>query len=325
MLQHMNAYDRPLQVEVSRRTLLKYSITSLAGLVIGSQILRSTNAQGGVPPAPINLRIAGSIPPLFCFAYIDPSIPSHANQESIIARYPLTIVPQDVRPMYIQWRNRIKHLNPNILMLGYQMVIEETTVPGPGHEVLRSVKDSWCTYPGGYLPTVQVKPGPRNFRIYDPRKPEWQDSFLASCRATLQSYPYDGLYLDQCTVFEIAHLLPAVKAEMRQSLQVTLLRLRREFPDTILIGNSSYNWQGLNGELNEGRPEKMLEELAPFDGHAQPTMDLYESLLKDPNDIEKVKREMALAHSRGAYYSAAVDNQHVLWFDAFDEVMAKYK
>ena len=83
------------------------------------------------------------------------------------------------------------------------------------------------------------------------------------------------------------------------------MRLRQEFPYTILIGNSSYNWQGLNGELNEGRPENMLAGLSPFDGHAQPTMDLYESLLKDPNDIETVKREMALAHSQGAYYSAA--------------------
>ena len=312
--------DRLLQSELSRRALLKYSIAGLAGLAFGTQTLQTLQA-AGVPQAPSSLRV-GPPPPLFCIAYIDPDIPSHANQESLIARYPLTLVPQDMRSTHVKWRDRIKHLNPKISMLGYQVVIEETTVPGPGHEVLRSVKDSWCTYPGGYQPTVRE---PRNFRIYDPRKPEWQESFLAACRATLQSYPYNGLFLDQCSVFEKAHPLSAVKAEMRQALQVTLLRLRREFPGIILIGNSSYNWQGLNGELNEGQPKKMLEELAPFDGHAQPTMDLYESILKNPNDIETVRREMALAHSQGAYYSAAVDAQHVLWFDAFDEVMTQYR
>lgn len=344
MLQHINDRDRFPQADLSRRALLKCSIVGLSGLAFGSQAQETLSGQAaGAPQAPRNLRVDSSgqaagapqssanfcadpcTPPLFCIAYIDPNIPSQANQESIIARYPLTLVPQDMHAGHVQWRDRIKHLNPNILMLAYQMVIEETTVPGPGHEVMRSVINSWCMYPGGYHPTVRVHPGPREFHIYDPRKPEWQESFLAACRVTLQSYPYNGLFLDQCTVFEKAHLDPAVKAEMRDALQVTLLRLRREFPGMLLIGNSGYNWQGLNGELSEGRPKYMLEELAPFDGHAQPTMDLYQSLLKHPHDIETVKREMALAHSKGAYYSAAVDNQHVLWFDAFDEVMTKYK
>ena len=313
----MNDRDRLLQSELSRRALLKYSIAGLAGLAFGTQTLQTLQA-AGVPQAPSTLRVDPP-PPLFCIAYIDPDIPSHANQESLIARYPLTIVPQNMRSTHVQWRDRIKHLNPKISMLGYQMVIEETTVPGPGHDVMRLVKDSWCMYPDGYHPTV----GPRNFRIYDPRKPEWQESFLAACRTTLQSYPYKGLFLDQCTVYEKAHPLPAVKAEMRQALQVTLLRLRREFPGVILMGNSRYNWQGLNGEMNEGQPKNMLAELAPFDGHAQPTMDLYVSLLKNPNDIETVKREMALAHSQGAYYYACVDFQHVLWFDVFDERSAQ--
>jgi hypothetical protein len=324
MLHSMNDRDCFLQSELSRRTMLKYSIAGLVGLAFGSQILQTRQSVGALQ-APANPRMDAPIPPLFCIAYIDPGIPSQANQESIIARYPLAIVPQDMRANRVQWKDRIKHLNPNILMLGYQMVIEETTVPGPGHDVMRLVQNSWCMYPGGFYPTVQVEPGPRNFRIYDPRQLEWQESFLAACRAMLESYPYNGIFLDQCTVYEKAALLPAVKAEMRQALQVTLLRLRREFPSLFLIGNSSYNWQGLNGELNEGRSEKMGVELAPFVGHALPTMDLYQSLLTNPNDIETVKREMALAHSKGAFYSAAVDYQHVLWFDAFDEIMAKYK
>ncbi|MCA9422238.1 MAG: hypothetical protein KC592_14540, partial [Nitrospira sp.] len=305
---------------------LKYSIAGVAGLAFSSQFPQNHRAQGtGTLLSPTNLRVDHPIPPLFCTAYIDPGIPTQANQEAIIARYPLTLVPQDMRAKHIQWRNRIKHLNSNILMLGYQMVIEETSVPGPGHDRMRLVKDSWCEYPGGYHPTVKGYPSNRDLRIFDPRRVEWQEAFLEACRAMLGSYPYNGLFLDQCTVYEKAHPIPTVKAEMRHALQITLLRLRHEFPNTILIGNSSYNWQGLNGEMNEGRPEQILLEFAPFDGHVQPTMDLYATILKDPTDIERVKQDMALVHSLGAFFSAAVDYQHVLWFDAFDEVIAKYK
>ncbi len=331
-MQHdMNDHCRFLQSELSRRALLKYSIAGLAGLTLGPQILQTLSAQGaGTPPSPAGLRLKGSrslLPPLFCTAYIDPDIPSQAGQESLIARYPLTLVPQDMRATHTQWRDRIKQLNSAILMLGYLMVIEETTVPGPGHDVMRLVKNSWCVHPGGYYPTVQIEPGPRTFRIFDPRKPEWQESFLAACRATLQSYPYDGVYLDQCTVYDIAHPLPNVRAEMRQALQVILLRLRQEFPSAILIGNSSYDWAGLNGELNEGRPGNLRAELAPFIEHAQPEIQLYQSLLRNPFDIETVKREMAAAHLYGAFYGAAPVNnyQHALWFEVFNEVIAAHR
>jgi hypothetical protein len=324
MLHTVNDRDRCLQSELSRRALLKYAMAGLAGLTFFSQTPQSLQA-AGAPQTPTRLRVdSPPPPPLFCIAYIDPDIPSQANQESLIARYPLILIPQDMRATHVQWRDRIKRLNPNILMLGYQMVIEETAVPGPGHDRMRLVKDAWCVYPDGSHPTVTVWPTPRDLRIFDPRKVEWQEAFMEACRITLHSYPYDGLFLDQCTVFEKAHPDPRVKAEMRQALQIPLLRIRQEFPNAILIGNSRYNWQGLNGELNEGRPADMLTELAPFDGHVQPTMDLYNTILKDPNDVERVKREMAFAHSQGAYYSAAVDYQHVLWFDVFDGVMARY-
>ena len=154
---------------------------------------------------------------------------------------------------------------------------------------------------------LTIRAASMDFRIFDPRKVEWQEAFLEACRITLQSYPYDGLFLDDCTVFDIADPLPTVRAQVRQALQVTLLRLRQEFPHAIVIGNSSYNWQGLNGELNEDRPESLLAEVAPFAGHVQPTMDLYGTILKDPNDIERVKWERALAHSLGTCYSAAVN------------------
>lgn len=307
---------------LSRRTFLQASMAGLAGLAFASQSLKPSPV-GALNP-PTNVRVDPRMPPLFCIAYVDPEISSQAGQEAAIARYPLTIVPQSVRPAQMRWRDDIKELNPKILMLGYQIVIEETMVPGPGHDQMRRAQNSWCVYPGGHKPTVDVGTSRRNLRLFDPRNPEWQEAFLNACRATLESYPYDGLFLDQCSVFEKAHPFPNIKAEMRHALQATLLRLRQEFPNTLLIGNSSYNWQGLNGELNEGRIAALTTELAAFDGHATPTIELYHSLLHHPHDVETVRREMALTHARGALYSASTNYQQILWFDLFDDVIAQH-
>ena len=322
MVSHSLQEQYGMNGTLTRRNFLKWSMGGIASLSSTLVISKSPIAQ--VVPVSSNSQI-GSIPPLYCVAYINPDLPNQANQEAVIARYPLTLVPQDMRVTHVRWRDHIKHLNSNISMLGYQQVITETSIPGPGHEVMRRVKDAWCAYPGGMTPRGSLGRSREDPRLFDPRKGEWQEAFLEACRTTLQSYPYAGLFLDNCTVFEMAHPVPAVKSEMRQALQATLLRLREEFPKVILIGNSSYNWKGLNGEMNESRPKKMIEELASFDGHALPAMDLYVSMLTDSNDVARVRREMVVAHSQGASYGACVDYQHVLWFDAFDEIMAKYR
>lgn len=319
----MNADEYLVNANMSRRSFLKHSTAGLVALTLGCSHPNTGGQAQGISHSRVTGTTRGvqSIPPLYCIAYIDPDIPSQANQESMVARYPLALVPQDSRRSHVQWRDRIKLLNPQIILLGYQLTIDETTVPGPGHDRLRLAKDSWCVYPNGHIPRIP----PKSFRVYDPRKVEWQEAFLEACHITLASYPYDGLFLDDCTVFDIAHPSVLVRSEMREALQATLLRLRKAFPHTIFVGNGSENWIGLNGEMNEGRPQQMVQELALFSGHAHPGIDLYYSSLEGPNDIEKVKREMAVAHSQGAFYGAAVDMQHVLWFDAFDEVMARYK
>ena len=53
-------------------------------------------------------------------------------------------------------------------------------------------------------------------------------------------------------------------------------------------------------------------------------MNMYLSMLKSPDDLETVKREMALAHSYGSYYGACVSGSTALWFDEFDDVIAKF-
>ena len=218
----------------------------------------------------------------------------------------------------------MRSLNPDIVLLGYQMVIQRPKAPGPGNTILRKSRD-YAVYPWGTVPTVPGEhPGART-EIYDPRSPHWQDLFIKACGATLNSYPFDGLFLDQCTVFFKASPIPYVREEMRKALQATLIRLRNEFPDANLVGNSAYNWVGLNGEMDEGRPDDMAKQFAPFSGHVPPYMNMYQSVLKRANDVETVKREIAMAFRYGAYYGAAVNYQHVLWFDVFNRVMEEYR
>ena len=311
--------QRLLDTDTSRRSFIVYSIGSLAGLACSPLLAPGSEHS--------SLAAAQSIPlptiaPLFCTAYIDPTIPQQAGQEAIVARYPLVLVPQDVNAPFVRWRDRVKELNSSIVMLGYQVVIEETTVPGPGHAKQRELSDSWCVYPDGSYPTIEYLK--KKLRLFDPRKKEWQDNFVEACRATVNSYPYDGLFLDQCSVHEIAHPVEEVRSEMRQALQNTLTMVRKEFPSHILAGNSRYHWSGLNGELNEGRANNM-DELNPFSGHVGPRIQMYQSLLRHSYDIGIMKKEMAKTHARGAFYGAAVNYQHALWFDEFDEVIAQFK
>lgn len=312
---------------LSRRTFVLRSLGGMLGLMLGLDRTHAANVINVAPTSPQQIDYVQkfrSIPLLFCTAYITPDAPGQEGQERIVARYPLVLVPQDARSAFVQWRDHVKVLNPSIVMLGYQIVIEESTVPGPGHDILVTrgrAANAFCVYPGGFMPTVNVNGWRR--RIYDPRNAQWQAAFLDACRATLASYPYDGLFLDQCTVYDKAHPLPSVRLEMRQALQETILQLRKEVPATILVGNSSYDWAGLNGELCEGRANDMKKESALAFGHNVPRMEFYQSVLGRSDDIETVTREMALAHSYGAFYGAAVDYQHVLWFDLFDDVVAR--
>lgn len=263
------------------------------------------------------------MPPLFCTALIDPGILSQAGQEKKIAKFPLAIVPQDGRKHHKEWRNKIRNYNPEIVLLAYQMTIEETTVPGPGHDYLREIKNSWVVWPDGVVPTV----GPLNKkrRIFDPRKQEWKEYFIIACSATLSSYPYDGLFLDQCTIFAKSHPDSSVRRKMENALQEVLLELRKEFPDKLFVGNCRNSWNGLNGEMIEGNREGRTDEMLQIEGHYAPKLDLFLTRLSGEDDLITLEQEMGLAHLNNSFYGASVDYQHVLWFDIYNKVMGEYK
>jgi len=268
-------------------------------------------------------RSSRPIAPLYCLAYITPDAPGQGGQEPIVARYPVAIVPQEDREAFRKWRNAVRRINPEIVILGYQMVHEETSVPGPGHDELRKAKNSWCRYPNGFQPTTSW--GNTTHRLYDFRAAEFERCLLNASRAVMCSYPYDGLFLDNCTVFDIADPVPSIRSEMRDALQNSLLKVRSEFPQALIVGNSSYRWKGLNGEMNENRRADIQAALQHFDGHVSPTMDMYQTYLSSASDAETVRQDMSKVLGMGAFYGACVDPQHVLWFDDFDKVIQTFK
>lgn len=293
--------------------------TRRAFLGSGLAALGMLQAPGSVAATPVLAKA----PPIFCTAYVNPLKPDQAGQEPIVARYPLALVPQDMRRAFVTWRDRVRSINPAIVLLGYQNVFTETSVPGPGHDVMRRRISKWCVYPDGYVPVVPGTSERR--RLADPRAPEFAPALIEACRATLASYPYQGLFLDNCTVYPIAHPDPAVRAAMLDALAQCVVQVRAALPDAILIGNCRYDFAGLNGEMNEGRLLEAAQEFKPFAGHAQPQIDLMQLLIKQPTNRLAVSAGLKFASAAGVAFAAAVDYQHVLWFDLFDAAMAKYR
>lgn len=311
---------------IDRREFVKNLSIASAGLMLPA-LNACAQSQNKVWSFGKQLSWTNGVPPLFCLAYIDPGIKVQQGQEQQVAKYPIALVPQDSRRHHKAWRDRIKNINPDIKMLAYQMVIEETTVPGPGHDVLRSLKDSWVKYPGGFKPTVTYKTAvnQRQFSIYDPRIAEWQEGFIKACDAVFSDYPYDGLFLDQCTIYGKAAINPMTRKDMFDALQEVILILREKYPHKIIVGNSRYSWQGLNGEMNESRPKDIVKESQPFTGHVTPRYELFHHYMKDHSQVDTAKAMMRLAIENNMYFGAGINAQTVRWYDFMDEVLAEYQ
>ena len=264
--------------------------------------------------------------PLFCIAYIDPGIKSQQGQERSVAKYPLALVPQDDRPHFRAWRKKVRQYNPNIKLLAYQMVIEETTVPGPGHDVYRNLKNVWVKYPGGYVPTVTytTNVGARK-KIFDPRNEMWREGFLKACEAVMNSDEYDGLFLDQCTVYQKAALTVDVRDQMLASLNHALNDLRVRMPRKILIGNSSSSFPALNGEMNESRPSNLAKETSVDLQRRVPRLELFHYYHKQDYSESEIEAMFKLAISNRAFFGCSISAQSVRWLNYFDRILRDYR
>lgn len=303
---------------INRREFNQYVLSSAAGMASGcaaSEALQKTSGSD-------LFSRASNIPPLYCLAYINPTLDWQKGQENTIAKFPMALVPQNMLPTHVAWRERIREKNPDIIMLGYQMTIEETKVPGPGHDIMRTLDDAWVTYPGGFVPKITWKDQIK--RIFDPSKEEWQKRFLEACSAVLEAYRFDGLFLDQCTVFARAALTPGADAKQKAGLQKALVALRESWPDKIFIANSRYNWEAVNGEMNEGRIEDYDKELIPFPGHARPQIDLAAIYYHKIGGRQDIRPYLKNAVSRKAFFYACETAQKVEWHAAYDELIDQW-
>lgn len=314
-------------MKISRRKTLSL-IASAPLLALTDALINNNYATAAVVPGSQGDESRSQITgkhnalPVFCVAYIDPGIESQKGQEHIVAKYPVAIIPQDNRGRFIKWRDTIRKLNPGITYLAYQMVAEETRVPGPGHDIMRKIENSWVRYPGGITPTVTYNSAPSTdkfHRLFDTRKKEWQDKFIEACLSTLHSYDYQGLFLDQCTILGKASLNPYTRHEMKLALNETLERLRSYVGEKrILIGNSSMSWPALNGEMNESRPHALENEMNTMSTHHSPRMELFLYQLSNNDDDKAILKMLNTAISHNAYFGVSRNYQEVIWPDAFD-------
>ncbi len=194
-----------------------------------------------------------------------------ATDAANLATYPLLILPQANDAATIAWRNSIKAINPGILMLGYQMVASDAhTVPGPGNAIMPNY--GYCRDASGAVILVN------NVALHDYRHSYWRSAFLRACQTVMGSYPWDGLFLDNCAVWSNMSTDPGVLSVMQSSLQQALADLRTLFPQSLLTGNSAQHFGSLNGELHENYTDAFSEP------HVQPEINIVGQIVSSFTD-----------------------------------------
>jgi hypothetical protein len=312
---------------MDRRDFIKGALTVTAA----SALLPLAGQAETLPQAIVDMLPADwshDMPPLFCTAYIDPTIAAQKNQEALVAKYPIALVPQDSRLVYQTWRDKVRNLNPSIKLMAYQQVITENIIPGPGHDILRKINNKagvWVSYPQNSNLITPTAFGGR--RVYDARSKVWQDAFLDACEAAYHGDQFEGLFLDNCTIFHLSVPIPSLQQEMTDALSQTLVKLRQRLPSTVIIGNTGDHFSSLNGAMNEDRSRDVSTQGKVRDYQA-PVINLYQFItdMKNP-DMTKIKAELqqCLTHQSFFGLSHLNDFQHVHWPALFDEVVAAAK
>ncbi len=269
---------------------------------------------------------SNGIKPLYCQAFIDPANKVHRGQELAISKYPIALIPQDNRVQFGQFRTKLRRLNPLQTVLAYHATLDENGVPGPAHDLVRKLKNSWITLPGGIVPTIDLKSGNvLKRRIYDPRDAAFRKTFIDACGLLIDKYKFDGIFLDNCTIYPIFANIPYLGDELKQGLQELIHEVRLAFPKTILIGNSSYTWSYLNGEMNEGRPKDLPKEALDISGHTDPKINMFHYYMKDQSDLIHAENNFRFAIENHCFYGTGINAQTIRWYPFFDKVLSEYK
>lgn len=250
------------------------------------------------------------------------------EEAAIAAKYDMLIVKQtpiaggSSYTSFMQWLGIIKGINPGIKILSYIIVAQEPGFFAPG--VGNSILMNWPTYaPYGMEPWLMTPAGDiaaitedwKVRRLFDYRKTVWKDLFKQSVQAIMNTYPFDGLFFDNCTASWSKHI-PNQQA-LSDALQQTLLDIRYLYPGKWFIGNCVENWMGLNGEMNESRPSQS-SELEPVNGQIVPNLNCYYMGVTVSTPDNDIVAGRSLAESKGAWFGVYDPARAVFWPPVFD-------
>ncbi|MEQ1637424.1 MAG: putative glycoside hydrolase [Methylococcales bacterium] len=310
----------------TRRDFIKKAATGAVVLSQSNLIAAATISPKVSSPTIIDW--SHGMKPLYCLAYIDPLYKPHQGQESFIAKYPIAVIPQGSIPRYTDFRNNLRKLNPQQKVLAYQVTLDENELLGPGHDQLfRKLKNSWLTLPGGIVPTISVKSAGKvkKFRIYDPRDLTFRKQFVEVCKVLVNQNGFDGIFFDNCTIYSQFINIPILGKQLVDALQQLILEVRSELPNALLIGNSRYNFKGLNGEMNENRSASLAQEVMSLQGRGVPSYDMYHYYMKNSNDLLNAEYHFRYALANRCFFGTGINPQTIGWYPFFDKVLSQFQ
>jgi hypothetical protein len=262
-------------------------------------------------------RLAGK-PRLYAIDYRnDPGI-LDPQMEATWAKFPLLIVFSDMQQPLVEHRARIRALNPTQVLLAYiatNHAQPPTQVCGVAERDMIGA-DPFMHFADGSIPMADCGPDHDYCKLYDYRTDAWRTMFLESARESLYIGGFDGLFFDNCNVWTAAleNNNQTVRRQMLEALQDAISTLRGRYPSACLIGNSDVRFAGLNGEMVENRPPDFKAALVPFQGHAQPEMNLCQ--LYETTEVN-VLNAYKYVSSHGGWFGAQADCFTPQWFPFF--------
>lgn len=280
------------------------------------------------------------LPPIYAVAWIDPRQTNQQGQEAQVARFPMATINQrnqaSATPAAndFTWKTAIRTANPSQWWLIYQMLTEETTVQGMGHDILRSLGDTaWVRDTNG-IPITFPRPDKNNepYRIYDQRSKAFQAAQIEALGAIFRQHEQfggaQGIFFDQCFIHS-AITDTGVRAEMLAAMQANFQAFRFYFPDKIFVTNGSARFPGCNGGCDEdpfakGRP---LNSPASFSGQELPRCEIVQCYHSTVIGNEAaIRAEFNQVRAAGSSYGVGNGGQFPLWLDGdFDDALAAWQ
>lgn len=156
------------------------------------------------------------------------------------------------------------------------------------------------------MPTINIPSGNvLKRRIFDPRIPQFRDKFVKACELLVHQHGFDGyFFFDNCTIYGFLYSIPVLGHELLDALHELISDVRNALPNTLLIGNSRYSINGLNGEMNEGRPSELVEEAKPINGHSRPYINMYHHYMNslDEKNILFAEKQFRIALENKCFF-----------------------